>query len=91
MWRFDNRKNLFLSRDTMLKLIHSDNLEYKGTHESRLIRHLDREVLRLTASSSKIFCLSAAVRLLISDQPNGGPRLHDLRLFDPVILAPLDR
>jgi len=28
-WRFDNRKNPFLFRDTMLKLIHSDNLEYK--------------------------------------------------------------
>jgi transposase-like protein len=28
-WRFDNRKNPFLFRDTMLRLIHSDNLEYK--------------------------------------------------------------
>jgi hypothetical protein len=28
-WRFNNRKNPFLLRDTMLKLIHSDNLEYK--------------------------------------------------------------
>src|SRR5438445_317720 len=28
-WRFDNRKNPFLFRDTMLKLIASDNLEYK--------------------------------------------------------------
>jgi len=28
-WRFDNRKNPFLFRDTMLKLISSDNLEYK--------------------------------------------------------------
>ena len=28
-WRFNNRKNSFLFRDTMLKLIHSDNLEYK--------------------------------------------------------------
>jgi len=28
-WRFDNRKNPFLFRDTMLKLIHSENLEYK--------------------------------------------------------------
>jgi hypothetical protein len=28
-WRFNNRKNPFLFRDTMLKLIHSDNLEYK--------------------------------------------------------------
>jgi transposase-like protein len=28
-WRFNNRKNEFLFRDTMLKLIHSDNLEYK--------------------------------------------------------------
>jgi transposase-like protein len=28
-WRFDNRKNPYLFRDTMLKLIHSDNLEYK--------------------------------------------------------------
>jgi hypothetical protein len=26
---FNNRKNRFLFRDTMLKLIHSDNLEYK--------------------------------------------------------------
>ena len=29
-WRFNNRKNPFLFRDTMLKLIHSENLEYKG-------------------------------------------------------------
>ena len=28
-WRFNNRKNPFLFRDTMLKLIHSDNLKYK--------------------------------------------------------------
>ena len=28
-WRFNNRKNPFLFRDTMLKLINSDNLEYK--------------------------------------------------------------
>lgn len=28
-WRLNNRKNPFLFRDTMLKLIHSDNLEYK--------------------------------------------------------------
>jgi transposase-like protein len=28
-WRFNNRKNSYLFRDTMLKLIHSDNLEYK--------------------------------------------------------------
>jgi hypothetical protein len=28
-WRFDNRKNPFLFRDTMPKLIHPDNLEYK--------------------------------------------------------------
>ena len=28
-WRFNNRKNPFLFRDTMLKLIASDNLEYK--------------------------------------------------------------
>jgi len=28
-WRFNNRKNPYLFRDTMLKLIHSDNLEYK--------------------------------------------------------------
>jgi transposase-like protein len=28
-WRFDNRKNPYLFRDTMLKLIHSDNIEYK--------------------------------------------------------------
>jgi hypothetical protein len=27
--RFNNRKNPFLFRDTMLKLIHSENLEYK--------------------------------------------------------------
>jgi hypothetical protein len=26
---FDNRKNPYLFRDTMLRLIHSDNLEYK--------------------------------------------------------------
>jgi len=29
LWRFDNRENPFLFRDTMLRLIHSDNLEYK--------------------------------------------------------------
>ncbi len=28
-WRFDHRKNPFLFRDTMLKLIQSENLEYK--------------------------------------------------------------
>ena len=28
-WRFNNRKNPYLVRDTMLKLIASDNLEYK--------------------------------------------------------------
>src|SRR5713101_2140743 len=28
-WRFNNRKNPFLFRDTMHKLIHSENLEYK--------------------------------------------------------------
>jgi hypothetical protein len=29
-WRFNNRKNPFLFRDTMLKLIHSENLEYRN-------------------------------------------------------------
>ena len=29
-WRFENRKNPFLFRDTMLKLIASENLEYKN-------------------------------------------------------------
>jgi transposase-like protein len=29
VWRFDNRKNPYLFRDTMLRLIHSENLEYK--------------------------------------------------------------
>jgi hypothetical protein len=28
-WRFNNRKNPYLFRDTMLTLIHSENLEYK--------------------------------------------------------------
>jgi transposase-like protein len=28
-WRFNNRKNPYLFRDTMLRLIQSDNLEYK--------------------------------------------------------------
>ena len=28
-WRFDNRKNPYLFRDTLLRLIHSGNLEYK--------------------------------------------------------------
>jgi hypothetical protein len=28
-WRFNNRDNPFLFRDTMMKLIQSDNLEYK--------------------------------------------------------------
>src|SRR5439155_447607 len=34
-WRFNNRKNPFLFRDTMLRLIASDNLEYRGlAHQS---------------------------------------------------------
>jgi hypothetical protein len=28
-WRFSNRENPYLFRDTMVKLIHSENLEYK--------------------------------------------------------------
>jgi len=33
-WRFNNRRNPYLFRDTMLRLIHSDNLEYKElTHQ----------------------------------------------------------
>ena len=28
-WRFNNRENPYLFRDTLLKLINSDNLEYK--------------------------------------------------------------
>jgi hypothetical protein len=28
-WRFDNRKNPYLFRDTMLRLIHYENFEYK--------------------------------------------------------------
>jgi transposase-like protein len=28
-WRFNNRKNPYLFRDTLVRLIHSDNLEYK--------------------------------------------------------------
>jgi len=28
-WRFNNRDNPFLFRDTMMKVIPSDNLEYK--------------------------------------------------------------
>jgi len=28
-WRFNNRKNPYLFRDTMMKLIRSENLEYK--------------------------------------------------------------
>ena len=36
-WRFDNRKNPFLFRDTMLKLIHSDNLEYKELTKAGLM------------------------------------------------------
>ena len=28
-WQFNNRKNPFLFRDTMLRLIASENLEYK--------------------------------------------------------------
>lgn len=28
-WRFDNRKNQFLFRDTLIKMIESENLEYK--------------------------------------------------------------
>ena len=37
-WRFNNRKNPFLFRDTMLKLIHSDNLEYKKLTKAILFR-----------------------------------------------------
>jgi transposase-like protein len=33
-WRFNNRKNPFLFRDTMLKLIHSNNLQYKDLTEA---------------------------------------------------------
>ncbi len=33
-WRFNNRKNPFLFRGTMLKLIHSDNLEHKDLTKS---------------------------------------------------------
>ena len=29
-WRFNNRENPYLFRDTLLKLIHSDNLPYKN-------------------------------------------------------------
>ncbi len=28
-WRFNNRDNPYLFRDTLLKLVNSDNLEYK--------------------------------------------------------------
>ena len=28
-WRFDNRKNEFLFRDTLIKMLGADNLEYK--------------------------------------------------------------
>jgi hypothetical protein len=35
-WRF-NRKNPFLFRDTMLRLIHSDNLEYKELTKAALM------------------------------------------------------
>jgi hypothetical protein len=28
-WRFNNRKNQFLFRDTLMRLLASDNLEYK--------------------------------------------------------------
>jgi len=28
-WRFDNRKNPFLFRDTLLKLLQAEHLEYK--------------------------------------------------------------
>jgi transposase-like protein len=34
-WRFNNRKNPFLFRDTMLRLIHSENLEYKELIEKK--------------------------------------------------------
>jgi hypothetical protein len=34
-WRFNNRKNPLLFRDTMLKLIASDNLEYKELTASK--------------------------------------------------------
>jgi hypothetical protein len=30
-WRFNNRKNRFLFRDTLLQLIESKNLEYKNS------------------------------------------------------------
>jgi hypothetical protein len=28
-WRFNNRKNQYLFRDTLMRLLASDNLEYK--------------------------------------------------------------
>ena len=28
-WRFDNRKNQFLFRDTLIKMLEADNVEYK--------------------------------------------------------------
>jgi len=36
-WRFNDRKNPFLFRDTMLKLIHSEKARIQGTDESRLM------------------------------------------------------
>jgi len=35
-WRFNNCKNPFLFRDTMLKLIHSEKPRIQGTHEGRV-------------------------------------------------------
>ncbi len=37
MWRFSNRKNPFLFRDTMKQLIQSDNIEYKQLNKGCLV------------------------------------------------------
>ena len=34
-WRFNNRDNPYLFRDTLLKLINADNLEYKKLTQSQ--------------------------------------------------------
>jgi hypothetical protein len=41
-WRFNTRKNPFLFRDTVLKLIASSSLEYKKTYGQGKVRRLER-------------------------------------------------
>jgi hypothetical protein len=52
-WRFNNRKNPYLFRDTMLKPIHSENLEYKELTKG-CINYSITDVIFFPAESSHI-------------------------------------